>query len=83
MRSKLLQRTAKSGGLLYVAEMHGGSVHHKMDHLVCFLPGMPCSMQTPSVKALLTDLQSVRHHCCVWERCKPLVCSPGLLCNER
>ena len=39
MRRKLLQRTAKTGGLLYVAEMHGNSVHHKMDHLVCFLPG--------------------------------------------
>ena len=55
MRRKLLQRTAKAGGLLYVAEMHGGSIHHKMDHLVCFLPGAPCSMQIPSAKAPLTN----------------------------
>ena len=52
MRKKLLQRTAKTGGLLYVAEMHGGSVHHKMDHLVCFLPGAPSFMHTPCAKAL-------------------------------
>ena len=58
VRRKLLQRTAKAGGLLYVAEMHGGSIHHKMDHLVCFLPGAPCSMQMPSAKALLTRCPS-------------------------
>ena len=55
VRRKLLQRTAKAGGLLYVAEMHGGSIHHKMDHLVCFLPGALSFMHTPSAKALLTD----------------------------
>ena len=55
MRRKLLQRTAKAGGLLYVAEMHGGSIHHKMDHLVCFLPGALSFTHTPSAKALLTD----------------------------
>ena len=54
VRRKLLQRTAKAGGLLYVAEMHGGSVHHKMDHLVCFLPGAPSSKRTPCARALLT-----------------------------
>ena len=42
VRKKLLQRTAKEGGLLYVAELHGTSVQPKMDHLVCFLPGEPC-----------------------------------------
>ena len=54
MRRKLLQRTAKAGGLLYVAEMHGGSIHHKMDHLVCFLPGAPSFTHTPNAKALYT-----------------------------
>lgn len=39
VRRRLLQRTAKQGGLLYVAELHGGAAQPKMDHLVCFLPG--------------------------------------------
>jgi hypothetical protein len=43
VRERLLQRTAttggRGGGLLYVAELHGGTLVHKMDHLVCFLPG--------------------------------------------
>ena len=40
VRHRLLQRTAKEGGLLYVAELHGEGLVRKMDHLVCFLPGM-------------------------------------------
>ena len=43
VRERLLQRTAPAGaggsGLLDVAELHGGTIVHKMDHLVCFLPG--------------------------------------------
>ena len=39
VRRRLLQRTAKEGGLLYVAELHGNALVRKMDHLVCFLPG--------------------------------------------
>ena len=39
VRRRLLQRTAKEGGLLYVAELHGNAIVRKMDHLVCFLPG--------------------------------------------
>ncbi len=42
VRERLLQRTAPSAagaGLLYVGELHGGVLVHKMDHLVCFLPG--------------------------------------------
>jgi hypothetical protein len=42
VRERLLQRTAPAGaggGLLYVAELHGGTLVHEMDHLVCFLPG--------------------------------------------
>ncbi len=41
VRRRLLQRTAKEGGLLYVAELHGTALVRKMDHLVCFLPGTP------------------------------------------
>ena len=41
VRRRLLQRTAKEGGLLYVAELHGTALVRKMDHLVCFLPGAP------------------------------------------
>ena len=43
VRRRLLHRTAKEGGLLYVAELHGNSIQPKMDHLVCFLPGVPLS----------------------------------------
>ena len=36
----MLQRSGPgSEGLLYVGELKGRHVHHKMDHLVCFLPG--------------------------------------------
>ena len=38
VRDGLLLRT-EAGGLLYVAELHGASLHPKFDHLVCFLPG--------------------------------------------
>ena len=37
VRARLLARSA--GGLLYVAELVGGALSPKMDHLVCFLPG--------------------------------------------
>ena len=55
MRRRLLQRTAKDGGLLYVAELHGTALVRKMDHLVCFLPGasMPCATCTPILAQLL------------------------------
>ena len=40
VRDLLLQRSGPgSEGLLYVGELKGRHVHHKMDHLVCFLPG--------------------------------------------
>lgn len=35
---RLLQTT--SGGLTYVADLNGNQLNHKMDHLVCFLPGV-------------------------------------------
>ena len=38
VRSRLLARSA--GGLLYVAELVDGTLVPKMDHLVCFLPGV-------------------------------------------
>lgn len=44
VRRRLLQRTAKEGGLLYVAELHGNALVRKMDHLVCFLPGAPFAL---------------------------------------
>eukprot|EP00891_Asterochloris_glomerata_P000369 jgi/Astpho2/369/Aster-02244 len=41
VRDLLLQRSGPgSEGLLYVGELKGRHVHHKMDHLVCFLPGL-------------------------------------------
>ncbi|EIE20577.1 hypothetical protein COCSUDRAFT_48568 [Coccomyxa subellipsoidea C-169] len=40
VRRKLLARTAPQGGLLYVGELHGDVLEPKMDHLVCFLPGL-------------------------------------------
>ncbi|KAK9837344.1 hypothetical protein WJX81_007743 [Elliptochloris bilobata] len=43
VRERLLQRTVPGragGGLAYVGELHGGVIVHKMDHLVCFLPGL-------------------------------------------
>lgn len=39
IRSRLFKRSA-GNGLLYVAELDGGTVKDKMDHLVCFLPGL-------------------------------------------
>ncbi|KAL4548263.1 hypothetical protein Ndes2526B_g00845 [Nannochloris sp. 'desiccata'] len=38
VRRKLLRRS--TGGLLYIAEEMGNVVSPKMDHLVCFLPGV-------------------------------------------
>ncbi|BDA50577.1 probable endoplasmic reticulum mannosyl-oligosaccharide 1,2-alpha-mannosidase at C-terminar half [Coccomyxa sp. Obi] len=40
VRKKLLARTAPQGGLLFVGELHGETLEPKMDHLVCFLPGL-------------------------------------------
>lgn len=51
VRKKLLHRTAKKGGLLYVAELHGTATQPKMDHLVCFLPG-EASHHLPSLPRL-------------------------------
>jgi Glycosyl hydrolase family 47 len=39
VRKRLLRRTT-SGGLLYIAEETGNVMSPKMDHLVCFLPGV-------------------------------------------
>ena len=39
VRSRMLARSG-SGGLLYVAELVDGTAVPKMDHLVCFLPGL-------------------------------------------
>jgi mannosyl-oligosaccharide alpha-1,2-mannosidase len=39
MRKRLL-RKSKNGKLMYIAEQNGDSLLHKMDHLVCFVPGM-------------------------------------------
>lgn len=39
IRSQLLHRSFPSN-LLYVAELEGSSLSPKMDHLVCFLPGV-------------------------------------------
>jgi hypothetical protein len=39
MTSTLLKRSHPSS-LMYVAEYDGGNTHDKMDHLVCFVPGM-------------------------------------------
>jgi len=38
MMNKLL--TKSNEGLWYIAEMRGGNLDHKMDHLTCFAPGM-------------------------------------------
>ena len=38
MHKKLLQYS-KPSGLAYVADLNGGRLNHKMDHLVCFLGG--------------------------------------------
>jgi hypothetical protein len=39
VRARLLVRSG-GDGLLYVAELHDGVALPKMDHLVCFLPGL-------------------------------------------
>ena len=39
MRARLLARSG-GGGLLYVAELVDGGALPKMDHLVCYLPGL-------------------------------------------
>merc|ERR1711862_247314 len=38
MHSQLLF-TTRNDGLTYLADMNGGSVNHKMDHLACFMAG--------------------------------------------
>ena len=45
VRERMLHRTVPGrtgAGLAYVGELHGGVLVHKMDHLVCFLPGALC-----------------------------------------
>ena len=53
VRDLMLMETAPegaSGGLLYVAELHSKSTWSKMDHLVCFLPGLqPCCSLLPTL----------------------------------
>lgn len=41
-RAKLLQRSA-GNGLLFLAELEGDAMIPKMDHLVCFMPGVWCA----------------------------------------
>ena len=36
---KVLLRKSLPNGLAYVADFDGSEIEHKMDHLVCFLPG--------------------------------------------
>jgi len=40
VREQLLDKTSEVDGLVYVAELKRGRVEPKMDHLVCFLPGL-------------------------------------------
>lgn len=39
MHNELLQ-TSTPSGLVYIADKHGSSIEHKMDHLVCFMGGL-------------------------------------------
>ena len=46
VRNLMLMRTDHDG-LLFVAELSNGGKSPKMDHLVCFLPGVPsCPCET-------------------------------------
>ena len=36
----MLYKRTRAGGLAYLADWDGHSTHDKMDHLVCFVPGM-------------------------------------------
>lgn len=39
MHKNLVQKSSPSG-LVYLADLRGRSLHHKMDHLACFAGGM-------------------------------------------
>jgi Glycosyl hydrolase family 47 len=64
MTSKLLKRSRPSN-LLYVADWDGGSTQDKMDHLVCFVPGMLAlgaftAAGTPGEANAARDLQNAK-----------------------
>ena len=70
MHSELLQKSSPSG-LWYVAEKVNGSLLHKFDHLVCFLPGTlalgaatdPYGMESPRAKRDLRTARALAYTC--------------------
>lgn len=62
----LYKRTSQGGRLAYLADWDGGSTRDKMDHLVCFVPGMLAlgafySAGTPGEKTAPRDLEMGMH----------------------
>ena len=80
IRSQLLKRSHPSN-LLYVAELEGNRVSPKMDHLVCFLPGVLALGATlgkterearPHMSERdKADLEVFLHHLLLTGRCYP------------
>ena len=70
MHSELLQKSSPSG-LWYVAEKVNGSLLHKFDHLVCFLPGTlalgaatdPYGIESPRAKRDLRTARALAYTC--------------------
>lgn len=64
MHNELLQKSTPSG-LYYIADKNDGKLHHKMDHLVCFMGGLlalgaytdPNGLESPRAQR---DLQTAR-----------------------
>ena len=52
-------------GLVFVRDLHGTAQHRKMDHLVCFLPGLLAWGLTPTP---LVKIPVVRRGIWLWQK---------------
>jgi len=70
MHHELLQ-TSTPSGLVYIADKNGGSMDHKMDHLVCFMGGLlalgaytdPAGLDGPRAQRDLRTAKALTYTC--------------------
>ena len=70
MIDKLLQ-TSSPSGLAYIADWNGHALEHKMDHLVCFMPGTmalgaytdPLGLESPRAQRDLAIAKALMYTC--------------------
>ena len=70
VHNKLVQKSTPSG-LSYIADLNGGSLDHKMDHLVCFMGGSlalgaytdPLGIDSPRAQRDLQLAKAITYTC--------------------